>query len=56
LRIGIGQCGSQDAEYFVLNKPEETERPLLDDAIAKATDAVLCWAQYGIETTMNRFN
>jgi PTH1 family peptidyl-tRNA hydrolase len=56
LRIGIGQSGSTDAVDFVLNKPTETEWPLLDEAIEKAREAVLCWIEYGIEATMDKFN
>lgn len=56
LRIGIGQSDREDAVDFVLDEPAEAERPLLDKAIAKARDAALCWVEYGIEATMNRFN
>ena len=56
LRIGIGQSDREDAADFVLDEPAEAERPLLDEAIAKARDAVLCWVEYGIEAAMNRFN
>ena len=56
LRIGIGASDLEDAVDYVLDKLAETERPLLDEAIARARDAVLCWVEYGIETTMNKFN
>jgi PTH1 family peptidyl-tRNA hydrolase len=56
LRIGIGQSNNEVAEDYVLDKPTEAERPLLDEAIAKARDAVLCWVEYGIKATMNKFN
>lgn len=56
LRIGIGQSNNEVAEDYVLDKPTEAERPLLDEAIAKARDAVLCWVEYGIKATMNEFN
>jgi len=39
-----------------LSKPTEAEKPLLDEAIAKGRDAVLCWVEYGIEAAMNEFN
>ncbi len=55
LRIGIGRSTQEDPVDFVLNRPKE-EKPLLDEAIGKARDAVLCWVEYGIEVTMNRFN
>ncbi|MGA1979956.1 MAG: aminoacyl-tRNA hydrolase [Sedimentisphaerales bacterium] len=57
LRIGIGQSNSKEAAYdYVLSKPAETEKPLLDEAITKARDAVLYWIEYGIKATMNKFN
>ena len=56
LRIGIGQCGPETAVDFVLARPTETEKPLLNRAIEKAREAVLCWIEYGIETAMNKFN
>jgi len=56
LRIGIGQSNNEVAEDYVLDKPTEAERPLLDEAIAKARDAVLCWVEYGIKATMNKYN
>ncbi|HUW20991.1 MAG TPA: aminoacyl-tRNA hydrolase [Sedimentisphaerales bacterium] len=56
LRIGIGRSDRQDAVDFVLDKPTGTEKPLLDEAIERARDAALCWVEYGIGTTMNRFN
>jgi PTH1 family peptidyl-tRNA hydrolase len=56
LRIGVGQSGREAAEDYVLNKPTEAERPLLDEGIEKAREAVLCWIEYGIEESMNEFN
>ena len=56
LRIGIGQSNNEVAEDYVLDKPTKEEEPLLDEAIAKARDAVLCWVEYGIEVAMNEFS
>jgi len=56
LRIGIGQCGSETAEDYVLDKSLEVERPLLDEAISRAREVVLCWVEQGIEAAMNNFN
>jgi len=56
LRVGIGQCGNEDACDYVLDKPAEAERPLLDEAIDEAREAVFCWIECGIEETMNEFN
>jgi PTH1 family peptidyl-tRNA hydrolase len=43
LRIGIGPSREREAYDYVLSKPADSEKPLLDDAISKARDAVLCW-------------
>lgn len=56
LRVGIGRSGEQTDVDFVLDRPSGTERPLLDEAIERARDAVLCWIEYGIDSAMNRFN
>lgn len=56
LRIGIGQSDKKDAVDFVLDKPTETEKLLLDEAVLRGQEAVLCWVEYGIETTMNKYN
>jgi PTH1 family peptidyl-tRNA hydrolase len=56
LRIGIGQSNEETAYDYVLSKPTEAEWPLLDEAITKAREAVLCWVEYGIKATMNKFN
>jgi len=56
LRIGIGQSNKEWAEDYVLDKPAKEEMLLLDEAIAKARDAVLCWVEYGIEAARIKFN
>lgn len=56
LRIGIGQSSEEDAVDFVLDRPGHEEVTALEEAMAKAQEAVLCWVEYGIETTMNEFN
>lgn len=56
LRIGIGPSNEKEAYDYVLSKPAKPEKPLLDDAISKAREAVLCWIEYGIRATMNKFN
>jgi PTH1 family peptidyl-tRNA hydrolase len=55
LRIGIGQ-GDADSVDYVLSEPAEAEKPLLEEAIERARDAILCWIECGIQTAMNRFN
>ncbi len=56
LRVGVGQCGQEDAADYVLGRPCEAELPLLAGAIERARDAVLCWIRHGLERTMNEFN
>jgi PTH1 family peptidyl-tRNA hydrolase len=51
----VGHSMEEDAVDFVLGRPAE-ERPLLNEAVEKAHDAVLCWIERGIEATTNRFN
>ncbi len=58
-RVGIGcdidQVGQSQVDY-VLSRPTENQKALLDKGIENARDAVLCWIEYGIETAMNKFN
>jgi PTH1 family peptidyl-tRNA hydrolase len=56
LRIGIGNRGQTAGRDYVLTKPDQTERELIDAAISEASEAVLVWVSEGIETAMNRFN
>jgi len=72
LRIGIGSPDEhrdeEDADFgpdvsrctsggYVLGKPNSRcESGLLDEAIERAREAVLCWIEYGIDKTMNEFN
>ena len=55
-RIGIGRSFEQNDIDYVLDKPTDTEKPLLAAAIDRARDAVFCWIEYGLEKTMNKFN
>ena len=55
-RVGIGQSNTQDAYEYVLDKPGRKDVPLLEAAIEKTRDAVLCWVELGIEKAMNQFN
>jgi PTH1 family peptidyl-tRNA hydrolase len=56
LRIGIGDSGSRDAADYVLSRFGSDERPAISQAVRQATDAILTWAQHGVETAMNRYN
>lgn len=56
LRIGIGDQAGRDASDFVLTRFRSSERPIIDDALILATQAVAVWVAQGIEPAMNRFN
>ncbi len=56
LRVGIGEKGPVDAADFVLTRFRSAERPVIDDALIAATQAVAVWASQGVEAAMNRFN
>jgi len=55
-RVGVGGCPGWRQVDYVLGKPSPDERPLLNDGILRARDAVLCWLEAGIAKTMNDFN
>jgi PTH1 family peptidyl-tRNA hydrolase len=56
LRIGIGDRGQIDASEFVLSRFRAAERPIIDDALITATQAVAVWVTQGVSAAMNRFN
>lgn len=57
LRMGIGPCPPGiDLRDFVLSPFQDGQWPDMDDMVARAADAVLCWAQQGVEAAMDRFN
>jgi peptidyl-tRNA hydrolase, PTH1 family len=56
LRIGIGDREQADAVDFVLSRFRSTERPVIDDSLILASQAVAVWVTQGIDAAMNRFN
>lgn len=56
LRIGVGGPAHDDAVDHVLGRFRPVERPVIDDAITLAAQAVVVWADRGIEECMNRYN
>jgi peptidyl-tRNA hydrolase, PTH1 family len=56
LRIGIGDKEQADASDFVLTRFRNSERPVIDDALILASQAVAVWVTQGLDTAMNRFN
>ena len=56
LRIGIGERGPVDAADYVLGRFRPPERPVIDDAMISATQAIAVWVTQGADAAMNRFN
>ena len=56
LRVGIGDRGPIDASDYVLGRFRPAERPIVDDALIVATQAVAVWVALGADAAMNRFN
>jgi len=55
-RGGVGACSGWRQVDYVLGKPAPDEKPLINDGILRARDAVLCWLEAGIGKAMNDFN
>jgi peptidyl-tRNA hydrolase, PTH1 family len=57
LRIGIGSPPQgRDWANYVLNKFSKEEMPEIEQAVARAAEAVVVWAREGIAACMNRYN
>jgi PTH1 family peptidyl-tRNA hydrolase len=57
LRIGVGPVPEGwDAADFVLGRFGRGEGALVEDAVARAAEGVVCWASEGIHNCMNRYN
>ena len=56
LRVGIGERSEVDASDYVLTRFRTAERPVIDDALILASQAVAVWASQGLAAAMNRFN
>src|SRR5262249_57343308 len=56
LRIGVGAPDEDDAIDHVLGRFRPVERPVIEEAIQTAAQAVLVWVQHGIEVCMNQYN
>lgn len=56
LRIGVDAPGQADTADFVLARFRPAERPVIEEAISLALQAVSVWAREGIAECMNRFN
>src|SRR2546421_366270 len=57
LKIGVGSPGENtDAADYVLSRFRPSERDVIDEAIRLTAQAVVIWAQRGIDACMNEFN
>lgn len=63
LRIGIGSARLKDinedspsARDYVLGRFGAEDAKIIEAAVARARDAVLCWVKEGIEAAMNEYN
>ena len=56
LRIGVDAPKQDDTVDHVLGRFRPSERPLIDDAVALASQAVLVWVMRGVEACMNQYN
>ena len=57
LRVGIGPDGAvEDGADFVLSPFRRRERPLADEAVVRAAEAVECAVSEDLLTAMNRYN
>ncbi len=55
LRIGVG-APQDEAIDHVLGRFRPSERPVIDDAVQLAAQAVIVWVHQGIGVCMNQFN
>lgn len=57
LRIGIDPTPAHwDTADYVLSKFSGAERTVVDDGLARAEEAIVCWTLEGIDNAMNVFN
>jgi PTH1 family peptidyl-tRNA hydrolase len=56
LRVGVGAPAEDDAVEHVLGRFRPGERPVIDEAVRTAAQAVLAWVQRGVEACMNEYN
>jgi PTH1 family peptidyl-tRNA hydrolase len=55
LRMGVG-APDEDAVDHVLGRFRPSERPVIDEAVQQAAQAVVVWVHQGIQECMNQFN
>jgi PTH1 family peptidyl-tRNA hydrolase len=55
LRLGVG-APDEEAVGHVLGRFRPSERPVIDDAVTLAAQAVGVWVRQGVEVCMNQYN
>jgi PTH1 family peptidyl-tRNA hydrolase len=56
LRIGVGGSDRPELIDHVLGRFRPSEQATIDEAIGVAADAVVTWANEGVEAAMNQYN
>lgn len=56
LRVGIGEKGQMEGRDYVLSRPSQAQRELLDKAVVEAAEAAVFWVSQGADATMTKFN
>ena len=56
LRIGVGAPEEGEAVDYVLGRFRPSERPVIEEALATAQQAVYAWLRQGIGACMNQYN
>ncbi|NNM84907.1 MAG: aminoacyl-tRNA hydrolase [Phycisphaerales bacterium] len=56
LRIGVDAPGQQPLAAYVLGRFTPEQKPLVDEALIRAAEAVECWACAGVLAAMARYN
>jgi PTH1 family peptidyl-tRNA hydrolase len=56
LRIGVGPAEPGEMVDHALGRFQSAERPIIEDSLRLAAQAVVLWAQRGAEECMNQYN
>ena len=56
IRVGIGEPGENDNIDYVLSKPVDEERELIQDAIKNAVEALKEMLKSNFDRAMSKFN
>ncbi|MBO4991319.1 MAG: aminoacyl-tRNA hydrolase [Firmicutes bacterium] len=56
IRLGIGKNPQIPLDKYVLGGFTKEEKPLLEEAVTKAVQALECWVDSGINAAMNAYN